>query len=581
MLDCLTHRHRSARRKTKRPTRNPPAATAPHPADQPTAPTSPAPAEQPAEQAAPPAEQGEPQPAGLGTNFGKPGLGLSALWGRQGATLPPKTVLPPSSSPLLPSLELITTPEWHLARRATQAPTAQTVADIELLGIQGWLDQQLDPELADEETEDYLNEHFPWASISTAEVDEETDGRAYMAAGHTMNALLHRPRLSKRQLRDSIVEVLGDHLYVSMFGKAEAYAGEYDQLLRAHALGRYVDLLQEVLTHPALLVELDNQLNSADNPNENLGRELLELYSVGIGHYDETDMRQSTLILTGHGVAEDGWHYQFHPDEHYVGKVQVMDFTHPNDSADLGSELLVQYLDYLAHHPGTATRLATKFAVRYISDEPAEQTIAELAQVYLDNDTSIPALVRATLTHPEFTRSVGHKWKRPFEFISTIARAADLPAEQPRGHVGSGDPWEYGTYGWLLTDIKNLPRDWPVVDGYPDTAAAWNTAAVLMFLWNAAQQAVYGDEEIFGEISWPELLQLNPAENATTAARRIAWQLTGFEWSLEHLKPVAVMLSSGGSEQYSPDSLVDGDELDYYTAQAVRLVFASPYGFLR
>lgn len=82
-------------------------------------------------------------------------------------------------------------------------------------------------------------------------------------------------------------------------------------------------MLYTAMKHPAMLVYLDNQLNSKDNPNENLGRELLELHTVGVGNYDETDVRQSALILTGHSYNWEKRAYHYEPGKHYTGPVKV------------------------------------------------------------------------------------------------------------------------------------------------------------------------------------------------------------------------------------------------------------------
>lgn len=154
-------------------------------------------------------------------------------------------------------------------------------------------------------------------------------------------------------------------------------------------------MLYTAMKHPAMLVYLDNQLNSKDNPNENLGRELLELHTVGVGNYDETDVRQSALILTGHSYNWEKRAYHYEPGKHYTGPVKVMGFTHPNATAADGPAVLQAYLSYLAHHPGTAHHIAHRLAVRYVSDNPPAALVDRLAQVYLDNGTNLAAVMRA------------------------------------------------------------------------------------------------------------------------------------------------------------------------------------------
>ena len=491
---------------------------------------------------------------------------------------PPEPTLT-ATSPLAPGLTLETTEAWHLARRAGIAVSAADVANIDAMGATAWIAAQLDPEAIDDSwVEGVISEHFPWVGLTAAEIEPLTDDSSKTAPQLT-NALLLRYRFSKRVLAENVIETLANHVYVPSYGKAPSFTPEYDRMLRQHAMGRYADLLHAALTHPALLIELDNQVNTQENPNENLGRELLELYTVGVGNYTETDVRQSALLLTGHGIEWETRTYLYRAKYHHTGPLQVMDFTDANADADAGPELLRRYADYLASHPGTAQRLAHRFAVRFIADEPSQDTVDALAQAYLDADTSIPALVTATLTHPEFNKSAGQKWRRPTELIGSIARAAQVQHVTPRGRLSAGEPYNYGVYGWLIETGRDLPRAWPVVDGYPDTASYWNSASNTLQMLNATQDAVIGDKEESGQTSWATALSIAAGDNVFDVAKRITWHLTGYRWPEAHLSHVASMLLGGG--QPTADSTMAGEHLDHRVGHAVRVTFASPYASLR
>ena len=493
------------------------------------------------------------------------------------ATPPPTTI--ETASPLTPGLTLHTTPAWHLARRAGLGVTAADVAGIEAMGTDAWIEAQLDPESIDDSvTEDLIRQHFSWSSVTAAEVAQQTS-ETYKVGPQVTNALLLRYRFTRRLLAENVIEALSNHIYVTNQGKAPDFVGEYDRLIRTHALGRFADLLHGALTHPALLIELDNQVNTKDNPNENLGRELLELYTVGVGNYTEDDVRQSALLLTGHSVNWETFTYQYNPQHHHTGQVRVMDFTDANSDATEGPEVLHRYAEYLASHPGTAQRLARRFAVRFISDDPSQATVDALAQAYLDADTSIKALVKATLTHQEFWSSAGQKWRRPSELISSIARAAQVQSLTPKGRTEAGDLYNYGVYGWLISTGRDLPRGWPVVDGYPDTADYWSSASNTLQMLNATQDAVLGDKEESGETSWPTALGIAPGDNAMDTAQRITWHLTGYRWPDNLVAQVASLLLGG--ETATADSTLPEEELDKKVGHAVRVTFASPYASLR
>lgn len=483
---------------------------------------------------------------------------------------------------LAPGLTLRTTPEWHLARRAAQAPSAELAAEIRALGKEKWLDRQLNPASIDDSfCENLIRSNFRWAISTSAAVRKEAGDKDFRAAPEVRNGIYYRVRTTKRVLLESVVELLGDHIYVPINGKMEPVAGEYDQMLRRYAFGKYSDLLTAALTHPALLVELDNQLSRRASPNENLGRELLELYTVGRSAYTEDDVAGSTRILTGHGVDWQTRSYTYSPQEHATGPVRVLGFSDANSSAAAGPQLLRRYASYLASHPATATRLARKFAVRFISDNPSPATVEQLAKAYLSNGTSLAALTRATFMHPDFDASVGLKWRRPLEFVMTIARASGVSQITPPGRHDAGDTYNEGKFGWLVRKAGHAPRAWPYVDGYPDTAAHWTSSNVMLSLWNAAQDAAMGDEKESGRTPWVKVLGIKPGDDADATARRITTHLTGYTWADEHVKNIASLLTDGFEKPYAPGRKVAPAYLDDLTLQAVRLIFASPYGFLR
>lgn len=482
-------------------------------------------------------------------------------------------------SPFAPNLTLRTTPAWHLARRAAIGVSAEIVAEIEALGETAWIERQLNPASIDDSWADQVVErYFPWAGAKASSVMAATR-QSFKVGPQLVNSLLARSRYTNRVLLENVVDTLANHIYVPAMNKAAVFVGELDQLLRDRALGRYADLLHAVLTHPALLIEMDNQVNTKVNPNENLGRELLELYTVGVGHYDETDVRHSTLLLTGHGVDWKTGSYAYTARYHHTGALKVMGFRDANATPEGGPRVLRDYVEYLAKHQGTAYRLARRFAVRFISDEPKKQTVEQLARVYLDNDTSIKALVRATLTHPDFAAAVGQKWRRPHELISSISRAAQVRQVTPPGRLGSGREYDVGLYGWLVRLSLDLPRDWPAVDGYPDTGDYWNSASITLNMLNATQDATIGDRNESGRTSWSGALSIKAGDNAIETAKRITWHLTGYAWPDDALAAVAFLLM--GETTATDTSTIPGDDLDYWASQAVRLIFASPYSSLR
>src|SRR6185437_9958424 len=132
-------------------------------------------------------------------------------------------------------------------------------------------------------------------------------------------------------------------------------------------LGRFADLLVAVSTHPAMLRFLDAASATAAHPNENHGRELLELHTVGIdAGYGENDVLSSARILSGLSIDQGTGEFVYRPDRHWTGQVRVLGFSHPNAHAGDGYQVVLSYLGWLARHPATARRVARRLAVRFV-----------------------------------------------------------------------------------------------------------------------------------------------------------------------------------------------------------------------
>ncbi|HQY98503.1 MAG TPA: DUF1800 domain-containing protein [Propionicimonas sp.] len=528
-----------------------------------------------------------PQPsrrAALGLAIGG-GLALSGL-GDQLATAGPggpglaqAPVLPAKVSDLAGGLNLQSTPAWHLARRVAPAATKPVAQQIAAVGTKKWIKRQLNPKkIKDAKADKLIRKYLSYANMTGHQVYLATDDNSYRAAKALSVSRTVRQVFTERHLYESMVDTMSDHLYISADSKASDLVAWFDwSVLRKHALGKYSRMLTAAITHPAMLVYLDNNLNSKDSPNENLGRELLELHTVGPGNYDETDVRQSALLLTGHGFDWKTHTYRYTPAEHHVGPLKIMDFSHPNASAAGGPAVLAAYLNHLAHQRGTATHIARRLAVRYVSDEPSEALVARLAQVYLDNDTSLAAVMRALLLSGEFAASVGQKWRRPQETMAVMVKARKPSTLKPKGKQ-SKNVWAIaGTVGWLLELENHQPRYWPVVDGYPDDAAAWMSTQALLAHWNSANARTnWGDDPEWPSKSWRKALGITVGMDVTSAARRITTDLTGYTWPDRHLSVVAARLKGT-----SATTKLTADQLKYNLNPALHYVFSSPYFMLR
>ena len=273
----------------------------------------------------------------------------------------------------------------HLLRRATFGPTPALVSAIKTQGRRAWLEKQLaagDRSTTRRATA-LIRQRFPRVSWT---IPQARDGLEPFSLGPDVRAdrwprSRGRPGASGSSSR-SMCEFWSNHLNVTNpSDRVWDNRQDYDRpVIRKHALGRFEDMLIASATHPAMLLYLNNADSTKDNPNENYGRELLELHSVSVdGGYNEQDMRNSTLVMTGFGVNWQRARSRTPRASTTADRSAIMGFSDPNPDAD-GYQVGIRYLKYLANHPSTAHHIAYKLCQRFVSDTPDPALVDRLAQ---------------------------------------------------------------------------------------------------------------------------------------------------------------------------------------------------------
>ena len=382
----------------------------------------------------------------------------------------------------------------HLLRRATYGPTPASAARLAQLGRDGWLREQLAPARIADPVADAVLQRFPGHDWTSTRIRAGFERFSWEPMQRLVRATIARAIWSERQLFEVVVELFSNHLNVACpSGDVWDSRMDYDaRVIRRHAFGRFADMLVAAGTHTAMLRYLDNASSTKKHPNENHGRELLELHTVGIGAgYTEADVRNSALILTGMTVDWTTGESVFNPAMHHVGPVRVMGFSHDNATAAGGRDVVTAYLTWLARHPATAHGIARKLAVRFVSDTPPAALVDRLAATYLREDTAIVPVLWELLRSSEFHAAEGQKLRRPYEDVVATARAVGVRPDV----VGAKSP--DGTKGvtalhWILTDMGHAPLGWNPPNGYPDVAAAWQSAAGTLHRWGFHMDLVAG-----------------------------------------------------------------------------------------
>jgi uncharacterized protein (DUF1800 family) len=327
---------------------------------------------------------------------------------------------------------------------------------------------------------------------------------------------------SERQLQEVMTDFWENHfnIYAQKGGPEPYYLTDFDQrVIRPRALGKFRDLLEAVAQSPAMLFYLDNArsmadstrptLNAQGNPrgirvmpmrrggvgammgaaraaqqmqrqqqqqrqrqglNENYGRELLELHTLGVdGGYTQQDVINVARAFTGWTIKPpaQGGGFVFRPQMHDAGEKIVLGH---KLAAGRGMEDARDVLDILAKSPTTARFISFKLARRFVSDSPPEALVEHAAQVYLRTDGDIREVVRAIITSPEFfsRQAFRSKVKSPFEVVVSAMRALHVaPDSTPRT-------------AQVIAFLGQPIFGHQAPNGWPETGESWmNTGAIL------------------------------------------------------------------------------------------------------
>jgi uncharacterized protein (DUF1800 family) len=416
-----------------------------------------------------------------------------------------------------------------LLDRLTFGINASSAAHLQAVGVERWLNEQLHPaansplpEAAQSQIEAMADVHkLPFdilvsfdaqakSANQVADPDQKKaaqqvyqqamNDRMKQAASRSILHALYAPD----QLRQRMTWFWFNHFNVHQYkSNLRILVGDYeDHAIRAHALGKFRDLLVATLRHPAMLRYLDNTDNAAGHLNENYAREIMELHTMGVGSgYTQGDVEALARILTGAGIdakpeepklkpelqsqlLREGA-FEFNPARHDYG-----------DKIFLGHEIkgkgfaeVDEAIDILVHHPATATHLSKQIATYFVSDSPPDALVQKMAQAFKTSDGDIAAVL-ATMVHaPEFAASLkpGTKFKDPVHWVFSAVRLAyddkvilnTSPVQNWLNRLGEG--------------LFN--HETP--DGYSMNSASWDGPGQMTLRFEIARQIGSGSAGLF------------------------------------------------------------------------------------
>lgn len=374
--------------------------------------------------------------------------------------------------------------DLHLIKRFTGGWTPAIAAEVAKVGGgRAWFEAQLTGKVPDT----FYRQSAGWWYANTASTaalvarDKAGTEKIWQSVANYERWVLVRRIHAERQLVECMTQFWEHHLYVPAEADAAQYfRASYGRTIRSLALTSFEKILFAAITHPAMGCFLDNAQSTKKAPNENLGREMLELHTVGRDSgYTESDVKASARILTGYSVDVWGsWVARYDPARHDTKPVKVLGFKHANSAAN-GQPVAKAYLSYLAHHPSTAQRIARKLAVRFVSDEPSQALVDSLAAVYLKGRTAILPVLRTLVASAEFQAAAADpsasKVRVPDEDVVATYRALGARITAPKSDEAAAN-----AILWQTTDLGMRPFGWPRPDGRPDTATAWTSVSRML-----------------------------------------------------------------------------------------------------
>lgn len=304
---------------------------------------------------------------------------------------------------------------------------------------------------------------------------------------------LDRARTVPAPIQEKMVLFWNGHL-VSAMSKVNEHSMlfEQQQLFRTEGMGNVVNLMQKMALQPAMIEYLDNDRNVKGSPNENFARELMELFTLGQGHYTEDDVQASARAWTGHGLTRYQENvvktYQFWPDRHDNDPKTFMGTTRNWDGPDI--------IDHIYNGPtrtAAARFMATKLWSFFSYPRPEEAIVSALASEFLAANFNITALLRAIFMRPEFRsqKAIDGLVRSPVEFVVAAMRHTGYACAEAQPQ------WYVDAMGQKLFDPPNV-SGWRQNEYWISSAAMWAKARFAdRIRWTAYNDGAFADYETF------------------------------------------------------------------------------------
>ncbi len=325
----------------------------------------------------------------------------------------------------------------HLLRRAGFGASPQDIALYTPLGFNGAVDRLLNyQQVSDAEMENRLG-------ALRLDLNKPADQQRWWLL---RMAWTQRPLLEKMTLfwhgvlTSSFRKVGGPQSYMRMIVQ--------NQFLRAHAFDTFDNIMLGITSDPAMLFYLDLTRSRKNRPNENYAREMMELFTIGLGHYTQQDVSEGAAALTGWHVVGHSTTSRYVPQDHnnlvkhYLGHSGNLDYK--------------DVVHILVNHPAAPWFICRKLFTFFVYENPSNDDLSPLVDTYVKSNHSMGAVMRTLLLSPQFSSAKAYRSriKSPAEFVAGAYRALNIQGE------GAGLQTMTTMMGQTLFDPPNV-AGWP------------------------------------------------------------------------------------------------------------------------
>jgi len=246
-----------------------------------------------------------------------------------------------------------------------------------------------------------------------------------------------------------------------------------NETFRRNALGNFERLLKEISRDPAMMIFLDLAQNQKKHPNENWAREVMELFTLGIGHYSEQDIRESARAFTGYRVDLTNQQFRYAPGQHDPGRKRFMGHS-GNFSGD-------DILGIILQQPACPELIGYKLWRFFVEDEPPPDMVSAMADALRKSDFELRPVLREMFSSAEFysARVIRSQIKSPIQFLIQTCKLIETDL-----------PWQQITQTALQL-MGQLPFAPPSVKGW-DGGKSWISTSTLLFRYNFTNYLLRG-----------------------------------------------------------------------------------------